>query len=63
METYTPTKCALPECAHPFRNCAFCELNVSTFGWPRSILSNPHGYYQVARGLEPFKSYSKPLNK
>ena len=61
--TYTPTKCALAECAFPFRNCAFCESNVSAFGWPRSILSNPHGHYQSARGLKPFVCYSKPLNK
>lgn len=61
--TYYLTKCALKECAFPFITCSSCEMNVSAFGWPKSILSNPHGHYQSARGLKPFVCYSKPLNK
>lgn len=60
---YSVSKCANGECGYPMRQCSKCLQNASAFGWPRSVLSNPHGTYQSARGLNPHQSYTKPFAK
>lgn len=51
---YVSVKCALRECAFPYRTCNQCEYNVTHMLWPNRVLSNPHGHYQWLRGFNPY---------